>query len=242
MSDIVLMYHCVYRQTPIESGFQNESAMSYKIASKVFEEQVRILTQLSPNTVFSFDDGGISFFDVIAPILEKYGQKGLFFIATKYIGTKGFLSESQIKDLHMRGHIIASHSHSHSNLSLMAYDKVVDEWRNSLMILSRICGENISCASIPFGGYSDNVVRAAGAAGISSLYTSQPTLRLKSKYGVDLHGRYVVHSYTSLDNLKRTIDSKLYRILVLTKFNAIQMAKHMLKGFYGDLKSLVLSK
>lgn len=83
------MYHDVYRQTDTESGFNTPSASFYKISAEKFEEQVRFIhhycqqNNLPLNHIeFTFDDGGESFFSVIAPILEKYGFRGIFFIST----------------------------------------------------------------------------------------------------------------------------------------------------------------
>ena len=89
------MYHDIVTKTDKSSGFQNDSAFQYKVEESAFEEQVKALQ--GKDVVFTFDDGGESFLTKIAPILEKYGFKGVFFISTKYIGTQGFLTKEQVK-------------------------------------------------------------------------------------------------------------------------------------------------
>jgi peptidoglycan/xylan/chitin deacetylase (PgdA/CDA1 family) len=70
-----------------------------------------------PYLLFTFDDGGVSFLDLIAPALERHGWRGLFFIATNWIGSPGFLKASQIAELRQRGHhigtafVLASRAH-----------------------------------------------------------------------------------------------------------------------------------
>ena len=106
MRQIVLMYHDVYCRNKSESGFQNPRNYVYMISDQTFESHLRMITEwrrskrIPPQKIlFSFDDGGGSGFTTIAPLLEKYDYKGIFFIATKYIGEQGFLTRSQIKEV-----------------------------------------------------------------------------------------------------------------------------------------------
>ena len=78
------MYHDLYIQSGAESGFQNESAFQYKIQVDEFEKQVKAVVDYCREHIeiqvdFTFDDGGVSFLTLAAPILEKYGLKGIFF-------------------------------------------------------------------------------------------------------------------------------------------------------------------
>ena len=86
------MYHDVFVHDTNESGFQRERDLPYKMNASMFERHVKSISDYCESThqsknhvVFTFDDGGKSFHQVIAPILEKYGFKGIFFITTKYI-------------------------------------------------------------------------------------------------------------------------------------------------------------
>lgn len=180
---ISLMYHDVYKGDPSESGFQNESAFQYKIAVSQFEKQIesilnyckRIKKDVNDIVRFTFDDGGVSFYTVIAPTLEKYGLKGIFFISTKYIGTDGFMSRDMIKELSLRGHIIGSHSHTHpQNMAQLTYDDIVSEWTESASILSAILGKKIEVASIPNGYANKSVLSACIDTGFKIVYTSIP--------------------------------------------------------------------
>lgn len=110
MDTICLMYHDIVTRDDKSSGFQNESAFQYKVNEKDFEKQVKALR--GKDVIFSFDDGGVSFITEAAPILEKYGFKGFFFISTKYIDTPGFLSREQVKCLAEHGHCVGSHSYT----------------------------------------------------------------------------------------------------------------------------------
>jgi peptidoglycan/xylan/chitin deacetylase (PgdA/CDA1 family) len=90
--------------------------------------------------VLTFDDGFEECYTVIAPLLEKYGVRGSFFINANYIesgmsyqnqfskrihlNSKKPMSWAQVKDLHDRGHLIGSHTLDHENLSNLSEEDI----------------------------------------------------------------------------------------------------------------------
>ena len=159
---IVLMYHDLYIQSGTESGFQNESAFQYKIRADEFERHVKAVVDYCSEHIdiqvdFTFDDGGVSFLTLAAPILEKYDLKGIFFISTKYINTPLFLTSAQLQELSDRGHHIGSHAHSHKQLTTLSENEITKEWVNSINLIKLYTTTNIS-ASIP-NGDENSIVR-----------------------------------------------------------------------------------
>lgn len=174
MNTINLMYHNVTSDLFPYSGFSDIAASQYNIDIITFEKQV-IAVSLYNNVVFTFDDGGSSFYTIIADILEKYGKKGIFFISTAYIGMNGFLTSSQIANLSKRGHTIASHSHTHPEwISKLSTEESLQEWKISKQILESIIQKPIFLASIPNGDISKSVLQNLSDAGYSDIYTSEP--------------------------------------------------------------------
>jgi len=162
------------------SGLNLKGANAYKISSEVFENQVAYAAEFRDKTgreiIFSFDDGGISGIKTIAPILERYQFKGIFFIPTAFIGLEGFLSGTDIKVLHENGHIIGSHSHTHpTKMNRMSYEDIAKEWQISRSILNEITSSLIDYASVPGGWYSRKVAEACNGVGIKCLFSSEPT-------------------------------------------------------------------
>ena len=232
------MYHDIVSKDDKSSGFQNESAFQYKVLDIAFEEQVKALE--GKNVEFTFDDGGVSFLTVAAPILEKYGRRGIFFISTQYIDTPGFLTSEQIKQLAARGHQVGSHSHSHpADMAHLNDDSVRDEWRTSVEILDNIIDEHI-LASIPNGRKSKAVVNWAQASGINCLYTSQPTCRVKTINGMTLRGRYVVHYGMTADDVTNIVDRSSVRRKLLVRWYVLSAAKTVLGPMYKAIKSKLL--
>ncbi len=72
--------------------------------------------------LMTFDDATIDHIEAAAPILEKYGGKGNFFVCEMKVGMFGgpgfsdkslFMDWAQIRQLHERGHEIVNHSMYH---------------------------------------------------------------------------------------------------------------------------------
>jgi peptidoglycan/xylan/chitin deacetylase (PgdA/CDA1 family) len=65
---------------------------------------------------FSFDDATVDHFTLAAPMLEKYGLRGTFFIVVNWIGKGNRLTWDHVKSLEERGHEIGSHTMTHGNM------------------------------------------------------------------------------------------------------------------------------
>ncbi len=209
MQQMTLLYHDVIEGDRHEvSGFPDPAARRYKLDRADFVrhlDAIEAATSRAPIAVHAieseptspcpvtigFDDGGVSALTIIAPEFEQRGWPAHFFITTDYIGTPGFLTEDQIRELHSRGHVIGSHSCSHPNpMAGCSSEQLADEWSRSIARLSEIVGEQVTVGSIPGGAYSKEVARQAAAAGITWLFTSEPTRRPWQVNGCTLLGRF----------------------------------------------------
>jgi peptidoglycan/xylan/chitin deacetylase (PgdA/CDA1 family) len=61
----------------------------------------------------TFDDGRVSDYETAYPLLRELGWEADFFVNTATVGSKGFLSWSQIAEMHRGGMSIQSHGHDH---------------------------------------------------------------------------------------------------------------------------------
>lgn len=236
---IVLMYHDVVNALHPKSGFQKIGALQYTLDSSVFSEHVTNYSK--DNVVFSFDDGGDSFYNEIAPILEHHNQKGIFFISTQYVDTPYFLTKAQIKELDVRGHLIASHSHTHPKvISELSYDEIVKEWKQSKSILEGIVGHEVTVASVPGGAVSKEVIKAAAEAGYKTLYTSEPTTEVRTEFGIEVIGRYTVSRDTTTEALDKIVNDPNYRGALHKRYKRLLLAKILLGSNYNRLKQHIL--
>lgn len=243
MIKITLMYHDLYIQSGAESGFQNESAFQYKIQVDEFEKQVKAVVDYCHEHIeiqvdFTFDDGGVSFLTLAAPILEKYGLKGIFFISTEYINTPLFLSSVQLQELSDRGHHIGSHAHSHKPLTTLSENEITKEWVNSINLIKPYTTLDIS-ASIPNGDENLIVRKKAIEAGINKLYTSVPTTQIKRFYGIPIIGRYVIYQGMTSTDVIAIISNKYHRNKIFFKWKLLSLAKNILGNKYNKIKVLL---
>jgi peptidoglycan/xylan/chitin deacetylase (PgdA/CDA1 family) len=210
MRSLAIMYHDVVENGDFaSSGFPGEGAHVYKLRREDFERHLQAIRAAVPADAISriaarrewagtpvfltFDDGGASALHPTADLLEQYRWPGHFFITTGRIGTPGFLSASDVRELHRRGHVIGSHSASHpSRMAALPRVEIDREWRESIAKLSEIAGAAVRIASVPGGFYSRDVARSAAAAGIEVLFTSEPTASAGAVDGCLVLGRYVV--------------------------------------------------
>lgn len=199
---ISLMYHDVVEDGDLSSsGFSTPGADLYKLDRTEFERQLDGIavrpaiagarSGAGTPLYLTFDDGGVTAFSVIAPMLEARGWRGHFFVTTDRIGTPGFLDARQVRSLDERGHVIGSHSCSHpAKISSCSSEELVHEWRDSVAVLTAIVGRPVTIGSVPGGFYSEEVGRAAARCGIRTLFTSEPTTRVGAIDGCALYGRY----------------------------------------------------
>jgi peptidoglycan/xylan/chitin deacetylase (PgdA/CDA1 family) len=209
---ITLMYHDVI-DDPAQhqaSGFPWPDAAIYKLARGEFTAHLEAIgkaigtrpvstserqqewREVAP-LLFTFDDGGVSALDPIAPMLEERGWRGHFFIATDYIDTPGFLSPGQLRDLRRRGHVIGSHSRSHPlRMGACSREQLRGEWQDSVAALSDILGDAVTIASVPGGQYSRAVAETAAEAGIGVLFNSEPESRARAVNSTTILGRYEI--------------------------------------------------
>ena len=244
MKRVVLMYHDIGK----DSGFQNDTAQKYKVGIEEFEKHVKAIRDYlnqnnldSESVAFTFDDGGISFYTNAAPILEKYEFKGVFFIATEYIGTEGFLSENQIKELEGKGHTIGSHSHTHpERMDIMSESDLHSEWSKSTRILKEILRHEIKTASIPNGYSSKKVTDVMHACGIHDIYTSSPTTKKEKFKGSNIIGRYDISSSETAEYVVSLISSSSLRFKKKIRHDILGVAKFVLGDTYLKIRQKLL--
>lgn len=256
-----LLYHDVAPEGELATtGFQGPGATRYKLDAPTFYEHraalsgraglpppilVPHLSEASPSAdpwLFTVDDGGVSSYAVIAPALEEVGWRGHFFVTTDRIDTSGFLTVAHVRELHVRGHIIGSHTESHpQRMSHCSRERLSHEWRVSCERLAEILGERVDVASVPGGYYSERVATTAAAAGIRYLFNSEPIRRPRSVHGCEVFGRFCVRSGTSLrDVVGLVAGERMARARQWLAWNSRKVVKRLGGGLYLDAQRVIL--
>lgn len=256
---IALEYHDVVLADAFEaSGFPGNAAASYKLTEQGFAEHLALLTSkhgvidlrndatwpARSGIALTFDDGGASAIERIAPMLEARGMRGAFFITTDRIDSAGFLTSAQIVDLHRRGHTIGSHSCSHPiRMTACSAGQLAREWGDSVARLVALLGEPVATASVPGGYYSRAVGEAAAAAGVRLLFTSEPSTRAERIGACRVVGRYTLRRGDRAARVAALVgDASGARRMEWIKWNGKKVAKavggraflRLRDGVFGD--------
>ena len=257
----VLEYHDVVEEGQEEtSGFPGTAAASYKLSAAAFQAHLAALAGVPPTlrrsaldlpqagapapVLLTFDDGGESALTVIAPALEASGWRGHFFVTTGRVGTAGFLSEAGVRELASRGHGIGSHSESHPlRMASLGEADLGAEWQRSVARLSEILGAPVRIASVPGGGFSRQVAETAAAAGIRTLFTSEPEVGVRRIGETLVLGRFTLRRGDAAERAARFArGDRWLRWTEWTWWNGKKLAKAIAGPAYLGLRRRLIGE
>jgi peptidoglycan/xylan/chitin deacetylase (PgdA/CDA1 family) len=239
-----LMYHDVVADGMEDSsGFPGRDAARYKVTPAQFESHLAAIrrTASADSVAMTFDDGGASARQA-ADALERYNLRGHFFVTVNYIGTRGFLDASGIRELRQRGHEIGSHSCSHPlRMGHLPPARLREEWTASRAALCDILGEDIWTASLPGGDFAPPVAIAAATAGFTRLFTSEPIGRLAQIGSMTIAGRFTIQRRTSAATAAALAAGQwLPRTQQVAFWNLKKVVKHVGGERYLQVRRLLL--
>lgn len=258
MQLIALEYHDIVEAGRWDdSGFPGASAATYKLAVADFASHVdavrasgaAVASDLTtvPDAAgrivaWTFDDGGIGYIQHAADRLEAAGWRGHVFMTTSQIDARGFLGAADLRDLHRRGHVIGTHSRSHlARLSRQPDSVISDEWRHSITDLEDVLGEAVRVGSVPGGFHSRRVAELAGAAGLSTLFTSEPETAVSRVSGCAVVGRFTLRRGHTASYARRLVGaSAVARTGQWMQWNAKKVAKAAAGDIYARVRERLL--
>ncbi|MEW6165075.1 MAG: polysaccharide deacetylase family protein [Pseudomonadota bacterium] len=123
--------------------------------------------------LLTFDDGNVSDYEIVLPILTRMDCIATFFIVVEKIGTPHHLSWPQVRELHDAGMTIGSHSLSHPDMRKLDPSGQRRELLDSRLRIEHELGVAVTSFSFPFGKFNDNLIRLARDAGYSVICTSR---------------------------------------------------------------------
>tara|TARA_B110000008_G_C16969836_1_gene563482 strand:+ start:1786 stop:2526 length:741 start_codon:yes stop_codon:yes gene_type:complete len=191
---------------------------------------------VSRSICLTFDDGYSSDYDLVLPELKRIKATATFFIVTDLLGTPGYLTEQQVRDLSEAGMQIGSHSKSHPNFLTMTPEERLDELRGSKLILENIIGKEISTFAFPFGFCDEACTQAVFTAAYSICCTSAHGVLSRVSPIVP---RNSINAHTSLNRINKILRASL-RQRVLWYFEDVikERLKQSFPRFYIFLRNL----
>ena len=159
-----LMYH----------RFDENKYPSTNIRMDIFKQQIKIIKdskynfydpknlvenfytiKIEKKLLITIDDAFSSFYEVAWPYLKKKKIPFILFVSTESVGTNGYMTWSQIKELELESTVyIGNHSHTHNYLIDLKNEEFINDINTSILIFEENLGYNPIFFSYPFGEYS----------------------------------------------------------------------------------------
>ncbi len=129
-----------------------------------------------PMFCLSFDDGHLSWRDVVAPLLAQLGVPATFFLTSGLVGQPGNLTWPDCRDLVAAGHHFGSHTVTHPRLADTGDDAAVREILDSKKEIEDQLGVEVRDFAAPYGNpavdFLDRDLDTVRAAGYRSFATT----------------------------------------------------------------------
>jgi peptidoglycan/xylan/chitin deacetylase (PgdA/CDA1 family) len=120
----------------------------------------------------TFDDGYDNNVTEALPILRSHGFPATFYIITGKVGTQGYATWAQIRELRDGGMEIGAHTVSHAALTALPLDQARAEIVDSKTEIESRLGITVASFSYPSGDYNETVAALVRAAGFTSAVTT----------------------------------------------------------------------
>lgn len=205
----ILIYHGFYRHEDEISGVP-ASERRYFLSVAQFALHIERLANCnysgcsierasgSRAVVFTFDDGHISNYTCVWPILVDRGFTGTFFIVADWIGAAGCMDATQLREISSSGMSIGSHGLTHTSLAGLSEAALDRELRVSKERLEQSLGTEVATLALPRGLMDRQVLERARLAGYRRVCTSNAGL-MSGGFAVP---RLSVTSYTGVDAIE----------------------------------------
>lgn len=180
----ILMYHHVrdYRNPRDRLG------MRLSIPVSVFGRQLDALKAAGYHTVsfadlqsaklpakpviLTFDDGYDNAATNVLPMLKSRGFVGTFYIISGKVGTPGYATDTQLKDLLSAGMELGAHTVNHRELSRLSEAKQSVEINDSVGYLRKTFGIQVVTFAFPSGKYNKTTLKLLATAGMPYAVTT----------------------------------------------------------------------
>jgi peptidoglycan/xylan/chitin deacetylase (PgdA/CDA1 family) len=143
------------------------------ISIKEFAEGMQAGRRFAHKTVvITFDDGYDDNYTSALPVLRAYGFPAVLFLAPDHIGTRGYLTWDQIRQMAANGITIGSHVMGETYLPSLQGDKLVWALEESKRLIERELALPVEYLSYPVGGFTHEAQSAARNAGYRAAFTT----------------------------------------------------------------------
>ena len=146
--------------------------------------------------VLQFDDGDEDNYKYAFPILRKYDFPAMEFLVSDKVGTPGFLTWDQVKEMEKYNFLAGSHTRHHFYLPKVNVSQAQDEIAGSKRIIEDHLGHGINYFCYPSGGFTEEIKRLVKEAGYKAAVS---TNRGRDKFNIDLYELKRIHMNSTDD-------------------------------------------
>ena len=184
---VFLMYHEL--EVPGRKLVQSEPGyVRYILSLDRFREQMQwlkdsgfrglsvsdaLLYPAEPGVCITFDDGCETDLIAAAPVLQEFGMRATFYLTAGFLGTPGYLSVHQVRQVGSLGFEIGCHSMTHPYLSDLSDAELGHEIVDAKLQIENILGHGIEHFSCPGGRYDQRTLETARRAGFRTVANSK---------------------------------------------------------------------
>ena len=124
--------------------------------------------------LLTFDDGHVSNYALALPILKQHGASADFFVNPGRVGTQGFATWAQLREMADGGMSIQSHSFSHRYLTSLSDAELREELSRSKAEIEQHVGQPVTLLAPPGGRMPRGLGELARELGYKWVLSSQP--------------------------------------------------------------------
>lgn len=186
-SAIALTFHGVITKTGLRDPRVDPASDRYLLNKELFQKMINTVSLEQVCTVseyldkrddnwliLTFDDGNISDFEIVFPILREKKIRGTFFVNPSNIDSTGYLTRSHLLEMSKTGMEIGSHGLDHRYLISIHSSEAVREIRESKEKLEEILCKKVFSFAPPGGHYKKWMLPTAREAGYRVFATMIP--------------------------------------------------------------------
>lgn len=139
----------------------------------------------SKPVILTFDDGYADFYTTALPILRSHDFRAVAYVVSGFVGTSGYMTAAQVREVDRSGIEIGSHTVNHANLANLSAAAVHTQLVQSKVFLEQVVEHPVVSFCYPSGKYTAAVAWAVADAGFHDATTTV------FGYSYTLAGRYI---------------------------------------------------
>lgn len=154
--------------------------------------------------LLTFDDGLASDALIALPLLVEKKCPSISFVISEKIGTQGFLTPYQLREMVTSGVMIGSHSVSHSDFTLLSEEAQLKEFKVSKDMIEDCTGMPVRDFSFPFGRFNSRAIELGFMSGYERIFTSKHGIMRNNSNVIP---RNSINGSMSLRRVRKTLEA-----------------------------------